>query len=117
MRGETDMDCAIREFMEETNISRDLYTVCKNLCFSEVFMGTNNVQYKHVYFLCMLKDSSKIDLFQRFTPSQRREISAMRWMSLDECRSVIRPHYTRRREILDEVERALSTFETLDNNQ
>lgn len=117
MRGETDMDCAMREFVEETNIQRDLYTLCKNLSFSEVFTGTNNVQYKHVYFICMLNDSSKIDLCQRFTPSQRREISAMRWMTLNECRAVVRPHYTRRKEILDEVERALSTFETLGNNQ
>jgi 8-oxo-dGTP pyrophosphatase MutT (NUDIX family) len=117
MRGETDMDCAMREFMEETNIPREVYTVCNNLSFSEVFTGTNNVQYKHVYFLCMLNDSTKVDIFQRFTPSQRREISAMRWMTLEECRDVIRPHYTRRKEILEEVERALSTFETLGNNQ
>lgn len=113
MRGESDVDCAVREFHEETNIPREAYTVCKNLTFTETFTGTNNVQYTHVYFLALVKDASKIQLQQSFTASQKREVSAVQWKTLAECRATIRPHYVRRREIVDELERAITTFETL----
>lgn len=115
MRGETDVDCAIREFYEETNIPRSAYTLCRNLCFEEVFMGTNSVQYKHVYFIGLLK--KEIDVTQKLTAVQRREISCVRWMSFRECESTIRPHYTRRKEVVKEIEGAVQTFETLANNQ
>jgi 8-oxo-dGTP pyrophosphatase MutT (NUDIX family) len=117
MRGESDLDCAIREFFEETNISRDAYTVCKNLSFTEVFTGTNNIQYKHVYFLGLLKTASEVDVHQKLTASQKREISALKWMSFDECKKTVRPHYVRRRELIGEMETAVRTFETLANNQ
>ena len=115
MRGETDVDCAIREFYEETNIPRSAYTLCRNLCFEEVFTGTNNVQYKHVYFIGLL--NKDIDVSQKLTAVQRREISCVKWMSFTESTATIRPHYTRRKAILKEIEVAVQTFETLANNQ
>jgi len=115
MRGETDVDCAIREFYEETNIPRSAYTLCRNLCFEEVFTGTNNVQYKHVYFIGLL--NKDIDVSQKLTAMQRREISCVKWMSFAESMATIRPHYTRRKAILKEIEVAVQTFETLANNQ
>jgi 8-oxo-dGTP pyrophosphatase MutT (NUDIX family) len=117
MRAETDINCAVREFWEETNILRESYTLCKNLCFTETFTGTNNVQYKHVYFLGLLKNKSDIDLTQKLTAQQKREVSAVTWMTFDECRKTIRPHYVRRKEIITEMEAALRTFETLVSNQ
>ena len=113
MRGESDVDCAVREFYEETNIPRDAYTLCKNLMFTETFTGTNDVQYTHVYFLALTKDASKIQLNQTFTASQKREVSAVNWKSFGECKATIRPHYTRRLEIIQDIERAITTFETL----
>ena len=115
MRGETDMDCAVREFFEETNIPRDAYTVCNNLSFTEVFTGTNDIKYKHVYFVGLLKDSHKFDISQKLTNVQKREISAVAWKSLSECSAITRPHYTRRKQLLIELESALGTFETLAN--
>jgi 8-oxo-dGTP pyrophosphatase MutT (NUDIX family) len=113
MRGESDIDCAVREFYEETNIPREAYTLCKNLMFTETFTGTNDVQYTHVYFIALIKDASKIQLTQTFTASQKREVSAVKWKSFSECISTIRPHYTRRLEILEDIQRAITTFETL----
>ena len=114
-RGETDVDCAIREFYEETNITREAYVLCRNLSFEEVFTGTNNVLYKHVYFIAFVKKD--IDVAQKLTAMQKREISLVRWMSFRESRATIRPHYTRRMEILKEIEAAVQTFETLAQNQ
>lgn len=113
MRKETDVDCAVREFFEETNIPRDAYTLCRNLQFTETFQGTNGVMYKHIYFIGLLSDSNLIDLEQKLTPIQRREISQVNWKTFDECRGLVRPHYVKRKELFAEVENALRTFETL----
>ena len=113
MRKETDMDCAMREFFEETNIPRDAYTLCRNLQFSETFSGTNGVIYKHIYFIGLLSNPSMIDLEQKLTPAQRREISLVDWKTFDQCRALVRPHYTKRKELFAEIESAIRTFETL----
>lgn len=112
---ETNLTCAIREFTEETNIPRDSYVVCKNLMFQEVFKGTNGVEYKHTYFLAFLRHPEQVDITQAMTSLQRREVSCVSWMTLAECRKVVRPHYTQRLELLDSFERCLNTFDLQDN--
>ncbi len=112
MRGETDMACAVREFGEETNIPRDAFVVLKNIVLEETFMGLNNVQYKHVYFVALLKEPNMVNLTQRFTPMQRREISAIAWKSLDEAEALIRPHHVERLGMLQQLRSAIETFES-----
>lgn len=108
MRGETDVQCSIREFFEETNISRDAYTIREDLVFSETFRGTNNVLYKHVYYVAILKDSKLIHLEQKLTPLQRREVSSVAWKTLTECKNVTRPHYIERKKMITDLERIIS---------
>lgn len=112
---ESDMDCAIREFSEETNIRRDTYVICKNLLLSESFTGTNGVKYKHVYFVCVLRNSEAINLQQSMTTAQRCEVSAIEWKTIKQCRTLTRPHYIQRTEMLDSLERILNTFNLQDN--
>jgi 8-oxo-dGTP pyrophosphatase MutT (NUDIX family) len=117
MRGETDMDCAVREFFEETNIPREAYGICEDMTFTEVFKGTNDVLYKHVYFIGLLHNSRLINLKQKLTQTQRREISAVEWKTLGECKKVIRPHYTERKTLLSDVERVIARYESLSSNK
>jgi len=112
MRGETDLACAVREFGEETNIMRDSYLVLKNIVLEETFMGLNNVQYKHTYFVALLKDPGMINLAQRFTPMQRREISGIAWKTLEEAESLVRPHHIQRLGMLEQLRSAIETFES-----
>jgi 8-oxo-dGTP pyrophosphatase MutT (NUDIX family) len=108
MRGETDVQCGIREFFEETNIPREAYAIREDLVFSETFKGTNNITYKHVYYVAILKDSKLIHLEQKLTPIQRREVSCVGWKSLTECKNVTRPHYVERKKMITELERMIS---------
>jgi 8-oxo-dGTP pyrophosphatase MutT (NUDIX family) len=110
-KGETDVTCGVREFWEETNIPADAYEVMENLCFTEVFTGTNNIRYKHTYYVAILKDSKLIDLSQKLTPMQRREVSAVSWKTLKECKEVTRPHYVERKAMIGELERRIQTLE------
>jgi len=107
MKGETDIECAIRETFEETNIPPAAYVLQDNPLI-ETFVGTNNVEYKHVYFVALLKDSSTFNLSQKFTASQRREISMIGWKSMSECKRIIRPHYRQRKDMITELERIVS---------
>jgi 8-oxo-dGTP pyrophosphatase MutT (NUDIX family) len=112
IRCETDSECAVREFLEETNIPREAYMVLKNILLTETFRGTNGVMYRHVYYVAVIRDDSKIQLDQKFTAMQRREISAIAWKSLDECIALTRPHYTERNSMIERLTSILSTFET-----
>lgn len=111
MRGESDLDCAIREFGEETNIPRDAFVVLKNILFEETFMGLNGIRYRHVYYLALLKNSDAVNLHQRFTPMQRREVSAIGWKSYIEADMLVRPHHAERRNMLEQVRTVMEVFE------
>ena len=110
MKGESDVECAIREFWEETNIPNEAYEVVPSLEFTEVFTGTNNVKYKHVYYVAKLKNSNLIDTKQRLTTMQRKEISAVSWKTLRECKNITRPHYIERKKLIEELEQKIQTF-------
>lgn len=112
IRCETDLTCATREFFEETNIPREAYTILDNLLLAETFRGTNDVMYKHIYFLATLRDASKIQLDQKFTAMQRREISAIGWKCLKECEFLTRPHYTGRPALMENLRTILTQFES-----
>jgi 8-oxo-dGTP pyrophosphatase MutT (NUDIX family) len=112
MRGETDLACAVREFGEETNVPRDAYVVLKNIILEETFTGLNTVQYKHIYFVALLKQPDMVNLSQRFTPMQRREISGLAWKTLDEAAALIRPHHVERMGMLNQLRSAIETFES-----
>lgn len=111
MRGETDLACAIREFGEETNIPRDAYVVLKNMVVEETFMGLNGVRYRHVYFVALLKHPEMINLLQKMTPMQRREISGIGWKTFEEIYQLVRPHHTQRHEMVNQLKSILETFE------
>lgn len=112
MRGETDLACAVREFNEETNIPRNAYILLNNILLEETFTGLNGVRYKHIYYVALLTNPDLVNLAQRFTPMQRREISGIAWKTLVEANFLIRPHHVERRAMLGQLESILTTFET-----
>lgn len=90
---ETNMECAIREFREETLVSlEDIILLYNVKPLEESYKGINNVIYKHVYYFAEY-DSDK-DLVLDYTNDlQMTEISALKWCSLEECIHIIRPYH------------------------
>jgi 8-oxo-dGTP pyrophosphatase MutT (NUDIX family) len=112
---ESDIDCATREFSEETNILRNSYVVCRNLILHEQFTGTNGIEYKHTYYIALLREPKLINLLQNMTDEQQREVSAISWKSIANCKTLTRPHYTQRSEMLDSLKKVINTFNLQDN--
>lgn len=108
---ETDIDCALREFHEETGLNPKGLRPLKpseTASVTEQFQGSNGVWYRHVYFVS--KASSK--MMQRCDTNGRYnhcngEIRSVGWFSYDECLKKIRSAYPQRRNVIDIVNIAI----------
>jgi 8-oxo-dGTP pyrophosphatase MutT (NUDIX family) len=109
LKCETDQGCAEREFWEETNILRSEYCIVSGLQLEETFNGTNGIPYRHKYFVAVL--TKPHDITQKFTFSQRQEISAIEWKTLDECLKLTRPQYVQRGAVIHDLANIVQTFE------
>ena len=60
---ETEIECSIREFKEETNIVENNIIIFKNIKpLEEIFTGSNGLTYKHIYYLAQLKNNTHVYL-------------------------------------------------------
>jgi 8-oxo-dGTP pyrophosphatase MutT (NUDIX family) len=106
----TDM-CAKREFEEETGLSRRDYTVIKSApIFEEKFVGTNGVNYRHVYYLARVSEDVPPPVIDMYS-QQYEEISAVEWRTVDECMQLFRSYDLNKRRI------ALDVQDYLDRNK
>jgi len=106
---EADIDCAIREFCEETQLYKDDILINKNVIpFQEIFFGTNNVLYKHVYYIAkIIKDDAKIHI-DNSCMEQVREVRALKWFSYDEVLMRIKNHNVERIKIFKKAHSIIS---------
>lgn len=104
---EEDISCAIREFREETGVPQSSIHLCSNLKpFEEVFSGSNQVRYKHVYYIAKMvnDDNVHIDPNNR---QQCKEIRNISWFSYEEAQSRIRPINIERKELFRRLNQIL----------
>jgi 8-oxo-dGTP pyrophosphatase MutT (NUDIX family) len=111
LKCESDQGCAEREFFEETNIVRSSYTMVSGIQLEETFSGTNGIMYRHKYFVAVMSRPDRIDIHQRFTNMQKREISAIGWKTMADCMHLTRPQYTQRHEMLQTLSQLAETLE------
>jgi len=95
--GEIDIDCAVREFVEETGIKYKNLIVYRNVKpLEELYKGINGVLYKHVYYLAMVKDTEEakanVENIER-GGQYNFEVSNVKCFGLSECHRIIRPYY------------------------
>ena len=103
---EKDLDCALREFEEETGISQNKITVIENvLPFEEIFIGTNHKSYKHKYFLAYMNETEDI-----LTNYQVTEVSKLEWKTIDECLESIRPYNLEKKKLISNINKVLQEY-------
>jgi 8-oxo-dGTP pyrophosphatase MutT (NUDIX family) len=101
MRGESNIECAIREFEEESGIPSKHINIIRNIRpFDEIFVGSNLTTYKNTYFLAQLenfKNDISLDNFQT------SEVSNLKWKTFEECMDSIRPYNVEKKQMLINV--------------
>lgn len=84
---EKNIDCAIREFYEETGISKEnIILINYSQCLIKEFIGTNNKNYKHIYYLSLCNNNNNIE--QNII--SKNEIGNIKWCNFDEALSLFR---------------------------
>jgi len=108
---EADIDCAVREFCEETQLYKDDILIDRNVIpFQEIFFGTNNVLYKHVYYIAkIIKDDAKIHI-DSTCMEQVREVRALKWFTYDEVLMRIKNHNVERIKIFKKAHSVISAL-------
>ena len=78
---EKDLECAMREFEEETGIISSKLCIIENvLPFEETFIGTNHKSYKHKFFLAYMNETEEY-----LSNFQVTEVSKLEWKTLNKC--------------------------------
>jgi 8-oxo-dGTP pyrophosphatase MutT (NUDIX family) len=108
---EKDLDCALREFQEETGIPQNKLTIVENLlAFEEMFIGSNHKAYKHKYFLALFNNSQDEDNLNDLNNFQVTEVSKLEWKTLDKCLESIRPYNLEKKEIIQNINKVLQEY-------
>ena len=114
---EKDINCALREFSEETGYDASKLVVMQNIIpYEEIFMGSNVKTYKHKYYVAYfpLSQTDAIKTGQCLSPKfQKTEVSKMAWFSFEECMQHIRPYNLEKIKILRNLNDALKEYEIL----
>lgn len=110
---ETIKECAIREFMEETGYKKnEFYIIEKLRPIEEVFLGSNGIWYKHVYYYARI-NTTRVPVIGDH-PLQIREIKSILWCNFKQCINSFRKYdKTKRTSIYKakkEIQQNLSSF-------
>jgi len=101
---ESDLDCAIREFCEETRLSGNDIEILSNIVpFEEIFFGTNNILYKHTYYIAKMKNNETNVSIDETCLEQMREVRALNWFTYDEVVKHIKLYNIERHHIIQKV--------------
>lgn len=63
MPNETELECSVREFTEETDIAKKNIIIFKNIKpLEETFTGSNGITYRHIYYIAQIKNNVNVKI-------------------------------------------------------
>lgn len=112
---ESNIDCAIREFCEETRILKKDILILNDLNdFEEIFFGTNNILYKHVYYIGKIHKEVNLQIDNKCL-EQYREIRALQWYTYNNVLKNIKNINIERIELFKLVNKLIEKKENIVN--
>jgi hypothetical protein len=95
---ENPKDCAIREFEEETNISRSKFKIIDSIDpIEENLIGTNGIKYRHIYYVAETRDNYIPNILGN------NEIGAINYFCHNDGLNIIRDYHIEKKEVLTSV--------------
>ena len=95
--GETELECAKREFEEETTINLKNIDVDENNKLIEMHKGINDKIYKTIFYIAKYNGNKKIIDFHN------SEIGKVEWVTLDKIKDYFRDYETHKLKLLNDI--------------
>ncbi len=103
---EKDLECAFREFSEETGYDKQCLKLILNaIPYEEIFIGSNVKSYKNKYYLSYMDNNAT-----QKNNYQKSEVKNMKWLSYDECMNTIRSYNIEKKNIITSINNTLHKF-------
>ena len=103
---EKDLECAFREFSEETGYDKQCLKLILNaIPYEEIFIGSNVKSYKNKYYLSYMDNNAT-----QINNYQKSEVKNMKWLSYDECMNTIRSYNIEKKNIITSINNTLHKF-------
>lgn len=90
--GENDLQCAMREFTEETGIKSTEHTILPGRPIVTVFTGQNNRKYKHIFYVSKFTGDEKKIHIDQDNILQKSEIGAISWFTISQAKKMFRAY-------------------------
>lgn len=114
---ESDIDCAVREFCEETRLSEDDIQIIESILpFEEIFFGTNNILYKHTYYIAKIKNRDVHLAIDTNCIEQMREVRALNWFTINNVLQHIKAYNVERQQIIQKTDSIIRNYENIPYN-
>ena len=111
---ETELNCAIREFGEETGIpTKDLRVRTDFPTEREEYVGTNGISCRHIYYRADCETDASVNATNRI---QTREVGDIGWFSFEDAYMRIRNTNPEKRAVLGRVHARLDAKEHIRNH-
>ena len=97
---EKNIDCAKREFEEETTINSNDINIINITPVEELFIASNNLKYKHIYYISQIKNKNIELKIDNNNINQKMEIGDIRWFNFSDGLKIIRDYNIEKKNIL-----------------
>jgi len=102
---ETDLECAYREFCEETDLDKSNINIISDCPLSETYIGCNGTNYRGVYYMANFTSSNPMQYDHlELNPDniyQISEIGNIKWFTIEEANVHIRPYNSMKYKVLN----------------
>jgi 8-oxo-dGTP pyrophosphatase MutT (NUDIX family) len=106
---EKDIDCAVREFTEETGYSKKCLQNINNIQqFEEIFIGSNYKSYKHKYYVMKIEDIHFLEKKQY----DKNEVSKLEWKTFEEALKCIRDYNLEKKKLIRDIYNCLNAYKS-----